>query len=265
MKRGILPLGALLLCVSAIGTTAAAQTQLTIYPDQSVGVLSEDPGFGERWSETILPFGNYVGLASGNDVFCRTYLRFPLDSIPGDATVESATLLVYVDDWWPEDGSAPMSVYSVAAPWSVPSVNWDDMSAWPSLGAAAATTEVYSATAWFAWDITPLVNAWLGGAANNGLAIGAADLGSTVEDWAAARRLAADLPNTRPYLSVVYRTPPAPEPTQPPPDEPETPLLPVTGPSTGGPTDWLFLTAAGLLLAGAVSAAIKRLRAKTWV
>jgi hypothetical protein len=256
MKRLLLPLCAIALCAAALGTTAVAQSHLSVGPDQSVGVLSEDPGSGERWSETILPFGNYVGPDTGSDVFCRTYLRFPLGAIPADATIESATLQVYVDDWSPDAGSAPMSVYGVSAAWSAASIDWNNMSAWPALDAALATTDVSSAAGWYSWEITALVQAWRAGTPNNGLAVTSADLSSTADDWAAARRLTAGDPTTSPYLDIAYRTPePVPEPY-----EPEAPLLPVTGEDPTEPTDWLFLAAAGAVLGASLAFFIGRLR-----
>jgi hypothetical protein len=263
MRRATRSLGALALLLTALAATAVAQSQLRVGPDQSVGVLSEDPAYGERWSTTVLPIGNYVGPESGNDVFCRTYLRFPLGSIPADAQVDSATLRVYVDDYWPEPGSAPMAVYPVAVDWTPASVDWMDMGAWPALGAPVAATDVSSTAGWYSWDVTPLINGWLAGSANNGLAVAAANLTSTEADWAAARRLTAADAGTTPYLELTYRTPqPTAEPV-PEPAEPETVLLPVTGEEDSAEsTDWLLL-AAGLAVVGAgVVAAVERRRAR---
>jgi hypothetical protein len=116
------------------------------------------------------------------------------------------------------------------------------------------------------------------GTPNHGLAVAAADLGSTASNWAAARRLTADDPATRPYLEVIFSEPtPSPPPTatpkprrratsQPaaptatpvptPTPTPEPILLPVTG---GGPPSvgsWVLLVGGGLgLLAGLIGVA----------
>lgn len=251
---------AFILALCAIfGTGLLAQAQTTPptpppiqYPNLSVGVLSEDPGYGERWSTEIFSFGNYVGPTTGRDVFCRTYLRFPISSA---GSFTQAVLRVYVDDYWPGPGSAPMSVYPVAEDWPA-GVDWYDMATWPELGSPVATTRVTSDGGWFSWDVTRLVREWASGARPNyGLALAAADLNSLDANWAAARRLSAGDPATRPYLEITWVTPTptlvptaTPEPTVAPPPAPEpfptpTPvlaLMPETGRADGafGATGW---------------------------
>jgi hypothetical protein len=263
MKRMLFSITIVALGLVALTAVANAQTALQIYPDQSVGVLSEDPTIGDRWSRSILPFGNYVGPVSG-DVFCRTYLHFPLGGIPAGATVQSAAFHVYVDDFWPDDKGAPMSVYPVVVAWTEGGVDWNDSGAWPALGGASATTTVSASQGWYAWDVTSLVQGWVGGMDNSGLAVAAADLGSTTSNWAAARRLGASDASTRPYLEVVFSAPqPPPQPTSapeplPPSGEPspsastpEVVLLPVSG--EGGAVSavrWWGLAGVGVATAG---------------
>jgi len=241
MKRLLRSIAIAGLCLTALALPTRAQTSLQIHPDQGVGVLSEDPGSGERWSTSIFPFGNYIGATSGEDVFCRTYLHFPLDGIPAGATVQSATLHVYVDDFWPGPGGAPMSAYPVTADWT--GVDWDDVSTWPALGEGVATTDVSSTAGWYGWDVTSLVQGWLDGTPNYGLAAAAADLGSTANNWAAARRLTAEDPATRPYLEVTFSEPeptptatPQPPPPPPPTATPQPPAPPATPAPTSTPT-----------------------------
>jgi hypothetical protein len=281
MKRTLPSIAAIGLWLAVLALPAQAQDPLQIDPDQAVGVLSEDPASGERWSTSVFPFGNYVGPISGDDVFCRTYLRFPLDAVPAGSVVQSATLHVYVDDFWPGPGGAPMSVYAVTADWTPGGVDWTDRTAWPALGAAVATTDVSSTAGWYGWDVTGLVQDWLSGTPNYGLAVAAADLNSTASDWAAARRLTADDPATRPYLDVTWSEPtpiptpyppPSPTPTRKPPSEPTpqppaptvapAPILtptpePILLPETGGgplPAAFALLLVGGGLawLAGTV-------------
>ncbi|TET49653.1 MAG: DNRLRE domain-containing protein [Anaerolineales bacterium] len=261
MRRLLLPTCALALCLAGLGVTAAAQNSQQIDPDQSVGVLSEDPVTGDRWSTTVFPFGNYVGPDSGNDVFCRTYLRFPLGSIPSDATITSAMLRVYVDSFTSDPGSAAMSAYPVTTEWTPGSIDWYNSGAWPTLGSAVATTALTSDDGWFSWDVTGLIQGWMAGTPNRGLAVAAADLGSTAGDWAAARRDTASNPDTSPHLVVTFRT------ADPPPAEPSDPgvtLLPVTGEGPAQPTDWLLLAAAGFVLAAVLAVATGRRRVREW-
>jgi hypothetical protein len=259
VKRTLCSMIAAGLCIAALALSARAQPALQIVPDRSVGVLSEDPSSGERWSASIFPFGNYVKLDSGEDVFCRTYLHFPLDAVPAGSTVQSAMLYVYVDDYWPDAGGAPMSAYLVTVDWTPEGVDWYGMSAWPALGGAVATTTVTSDEGWFAWDVTGLVQGWLGDAPNYGLAVAAADLSSTASNWATARRLTANDPNTCPYLDVVFVEPtatatPTPTPTAtatptPSPPPTATPRPPASAPpATLVPTPTLVLTPEPILL-----------------
>ncbi|GEM_PF-1397987 len=200
-------------------------------PELSVGVLSRDPGYGPRWSTNVFPFGNYIGPQSGQDVFCRTYLRFAISSVPENANVH-ATLYVYVDDYWPGPGGAPISVYPVLEEWTPETVDWYDMAAWPELGQAVATTQVTSDGGWFTWEISGLVREWGTGARPDyGLALAAANLYSTADNWAAARRLTADDPGTRPYMALYIEvpttaTPGTPLPTSPTATQPATPTAP---------------------------------------
>ncbi len=235
MKRTLCSITAAGLCLVALALIVRAQTALQIHPDQSVGVLSEDPIYDDRWSTSVFPFGNYTGTVSGDPVFCRTYLRFPLDGIPAGSTVQSATLYVYTDNFWPIPGSAPMTTYPVTEDWTPGGVDWYDTGDWPTLGGGVATTEVSSAMGWFAWDVTIPVQGWLGGAPNYGLAVAAADLSSAASNWATARRLTADDPAMRPYLEVIFFEP-TPTPSPPPPTAtPPTPPPPTSTPQPPAP------------------------------
>ena len=269
MKRTVLVATLAAICLVVLALAAYAQTSLQIQPDQSIGVLSEDPGSGEQWSASILPFGNYTGTTSGQLIFCRTYLHFPLNGVPAGSTIQSAALYVYVDDHWPDDSGAPMSVYPITVADWPEGDGWNDPIAWPALGGAVATTNVLPTEGWFSWDVTALAQGWLDGAPNYGLALAAADLGSTSSNWAAARRLTADNPDTRPYLEITYLAPtPTPEPTStpappaptapPPPAPAATPvpvptvtptpepiLLPETGGNVSSLAVWLLLLGGG--------------------
>jgi hypothetical protein len=269
MKRTLWALALATLFLTAPALTAGAQSPLQIQPDQGVGVLSEAPASGERSSGSVFPFGNYTGTVSGEPVYCRTYLHFALDGLPAGATVQAATLHVYADDFWPDDKGAPMSVYPVAVDWT--GSDWNDPAAWPALGGAAATTQVSASAGWFTWDVTTMVQGWLGGTANHGLAIAAADPASAADDWAAARRISAGDPTTLPYLEITYTAPPAtdtptptpkprptaePRPTAPPAEPEPTPtplpaiLLPESGAGSRAGALWLLAAGGLALLAG---------------
>lgn len=176
---------------------------------QSIGVLSETPAsWGSDASTAILTFGNYVGPISGRLIQTRTFLLFPLTTIPAGATIASATLQVYVNDW-PFGGAADLGVYRVAA-------LWDESLSWASRPATDSTllasTGVSAVEGWVSWDVTSLVQAWRGGAANYGFALGGAPTPEAMvgDGWAAAAvgRTAGDAPHA-PRLVVSYSLPSA--------------------------------------------------------
>ncbi len=223
---GILGVVGLVMAVMAVpiahGQGGTVTIQLGPSTGQNIGVLSEIPsGWSADSSTAVLPFGNYVGPVSGNDIETRTYLLFPLSAIPSGATVTSASLEVYVNDW-PFDGSASLGVYRVTA-------TWDETMTWATQPAAdgtlRASTAVSSVEGWATWDVTSLVQAWRSGTANDGFMLGGAPTPDARigDGWAAAAvgRTAGDAARA-PRLVVSYdQAAPTPTPWTPPADIPE--------------------------------------------
>jgi len=202
---------------------------------QSVGVMSKaPPGWNGDSNTASLPFGNYVGPVSREAIWARTYLLFPLSAIPARATVTSASLQVYVNDW-PFDGSASLGVYRVTASWDE-SLSWSTRPTTDSTLRAAA--DVSSVEGWVSWDVTSLVRAWQGDGANYGFMLGGAPTpdARAGDGWAAAAvgRTAADVTHA-PRLVVSYSRP-SPKPA-----------------SRGGPAD-IPEPGTALLLAGGLAA-----------
>ncbi len=202
-----------LLLILAATPTAHGQTggtatiQLGPGTGQSVGIFSEAPeSWGRDASTFILPFGNYVGLTSGRLVQTRTFLLFPLSAIPVGATVTSASLQVYVNDW-PFDGSAELGVYRVTTPWEE-SLSWASRPATDS--ALRASTDVSSIVDWVSWDVTSLAQAWRSDTPNYGFMLGGAPAPEAMagNGWAAAAvgRTAGDAAHA-PRLIVSYSFP----------------------------------------------------------
>jgi hypothetical protein len=148
----------------------AQATAVTILPSQTAGVISEDPGDGTPPSgSTYLPFGNYIGSISGLPIYSRSYLLFPLNAIPAGVMVTSARLEVDID-LFSFPGSGTFGAFNVTA-------TWDESMVWltraPSDATPATSTLIPSTPGTYTWDVTDLVNAWLGGAPNNGVMLAA--------------------------------------------------------------------------------------------
>ena len=156
----------------------------------ATAVLADD---GSPLATALLRFDNLFGAGAGQ--------------IPLGATITSATLSIYVLNGDPADG---VTVHRMLAPWSEAStfnaltngVQYDNIEA----GSATLATIDAGRTGWV--DVTglaSLVQAWLGGAANEGWAFQSA----SADDWtfASSEYATAAL---RPYLSVSYVPPQAP-------------------------------------------------------
>jgi len=189
---------------------------------RSIGLLSEIPqGWSGDASTEVLPFGNYIGPISGNNIQTRTYLWFPLSSIPSNATLTSASLEVYVNEW-PFAGSADLGVYRVVE-------SWNESLSWASRPTAdnslLASTIISSAEGWVSWNVTSLLQSWRGGTDNFGLMLGSAPAPDNMagNGWAAAAvgRTASDTSHA-PRLVVSYSlSSPTPVPWAGPADIPE--------------------------------------------
>jgi hypothetical protein len=192
---------------------------------RSVGVFSQRPtGWSTDASSEILVFGNYIGPSSGTTHEARTYLYFPV-SLPADATIQSATVQVYVFDW-PFDGSADLGAYQVLADWNE-SMVWAGRPAASNAPVDSTTRSSADGAGWMQWTVTNLVGGWANGSvANQGLMLSSAPMPDTLagNGWAVAGygRMWADI-NLTPVLTITYSTGPVEIP------EPGTWLLVVGG------------------------------------
>ncbi len=215
-------IGLLLAGLALAGPAGAASNAIVIPVARNLGVFSTVPvGWGSDHSTAVLAFGNYVGPETGQTHQCRSYLWFPLETIPADATVSAAMLEVYVDDW-PFAGSGDMGVYRVMIP-------WDEDFDWGTRPAAdpmpLATAAIQSTAGWRSWDVTTEVGAWLvGKLPNHGLMLAGAPRPESMigNGWACAGpgRTSGD-PAHAPRLVVTY--------TLPPPEIPEPATLVLAG------------------------------------
>lgn len=114
---------------------------LQVWPDRSVGVISELLQGATSHADTqVLPFGA-ISASSGEMVEARTYLHFPIGAFPLGTQVKRATLYTYVDST-SGLGEAAFGTYRVLDAWDT--TGWEgDPADWPELlPAPIAITEV---------------------------------------------------------------------------------------------------------------------------
>jgi len=97
----------------------------------------------------------------------RSYLRFNLNSIPTDTTLESATLELYMD--YSELEPLSTVVAPAAAPWEEDELTWNTRPG--SLGVYSSGSHS-RAEGWKTWDVTALAQDWISGTlANDGMVV----------------------------------------------------------------------------------------------
>lgn len=221
--------GLLLVELSGVRTLALPPAQatqtVTLTTDQEVSVgynadLDEKVAYDS--TEDGLRFGNYVAPAPhpGRSYF-RTYLHFSLGSLPANATVQQATLSLYVfDRRFPEGGDLDAGAYRVTTDgWTevglkdTTSWSWDTLPTF--LSTPEMTTTVSAMEQWYSWDVTALVQAWHGGSAHNYGVMLSGDPEGGVAQAVGARSRAGAMPDLGPRLVVTYTLPPTPTPQPP--------------------------------------------------
>lgn len=161
-----------LLCVSAAAFAlfcAASAQNIPVSKDATVFMDKESSNFG---AQPLLD----VGPAS------NVYLQFDLSAIPAGATVQKATLRLFMSHY-KADGN--LAVYTLADGFTETGLTWDNAS---SLAAAVAGStpvflDVTNRNNFVQIDVTSAVQDWLSGAApNNGLALVTTDTGNWAFD-----------------------------------------------------------------------------------
>ncbi len=220
---------------------------------RSVGIFSKQPtGWSKPSSTSVLAFGNYYGVQSGEAVYARAYLWFPLPPVPQGYVLSEAVLAVHTLDEqpWPFEGEASFGLYRVLAAWDE-GMTWDSRPPVDSQSLAQTVVSSAGGVQWVQWDVTALVTAWLEGAVpNHGVLIAAVPVPDAPPDqsgnWAVAAhgRMITDTA-LAPRLALRYALAPTPTPTftstpQPPTSTPQpptsTPRPPVPPPPSPTPT-----------------------------
>jgi len=193
------------------------------------------------WQPTTA-FGTAQELQVHNPGVKRPLIRFDLSGIPTGSTATRATLYLFTNYYQQTTNDLLVTLHEVLRPWSELEATWERASSstpWGREGADDTTSDraeafVASGTikatyTWYSFDITPLVNKWLGSPQSNyGLII--LSSGNTQE----FRFLSSDSVDIsrRPKLEV-YWIPPTPTPTVTPTN---TPTVTPTSTPTHTPT-----------------------------
>lgn len=109
-------------------------------------------------------------LAQGNGAQ-RLYLFFPVNSIPANATIQSAFLRAFLNGASP-NGDAPMGLLArfLTSPWDASTLTWANFN--PSWGAEIGVGQIPPNTGWIEANVTSPVQEWVSGTrANNGILI----------------------------------------------------------------------------------------------
>ena len=223
MRKGtVWLLVGLLWVLPSMGSLAQGTHTVTLASAQEVAVgyhdgLDQKIAYGP--ADDGLRFGNYIAPdPRPGDARFRTYIQFDLGALPAGATIQQATLSMYVyDRRFPDGGALDVGAHQVTSGWTqaglMNTANWT----WGSLPAfqstPVATAHVDAMGQWYSWDVTSLAAGWQSGAQPNlGLMLCETPLGSA-NQGVGARSRDGSRPDLGPRLVVTYAGSPPPPPT----------------------------------------------------
>ncbi len=185
-------------------TPTSIVLQLCAVADTYVDEHFSDVNFGDNLSLR-------VGFSSIVDTFHqRTLMRFALSAIPANALVQSATLEAYLIRGSGSLAQVNIGVHRVASSWSESSLTWNNQ---PAINTSPESAIWMDATPGYkSWDVMSLVQGWLSGVANHGLAL----IGPQTNWWSREFSSREGQHCPRLVLSIVSTTPiltPTPTPT----------------------------------------------------
>jgi chitodextrinase len=194
---------------------AAAATQTVVLQQGLNGYQGTDDTYINNNSKTV----NYGSLT--NIYFSRSdqksLLRFDLSSIPANATINSATLGVYIYGYNNNGGGNTIRAHRALQNWSESAATWNIYAAgqnWQAAGmgsgtdytasvAATATVGYTPANVWGNFTLTSLVQSWVNGsAANQGVMLLA---GNGPRPYIYSSEYAGNAA-LRPKLTITYTT-----------------------------------------------------------
>ena len=184
-------------------------TTVTIQPGSADG---NDTCLLQNWPDDFSNGdGKSIGIDSANNKNIRPLLKFNLSSIPSDAVVQNATLLV---DLMTGNKANPITfnLYALIANWTEAEASWNSASSaqpWTTPGGDYDPFIFYRGTmtktvGWYPIDVSTLVEFWIKGIfANHGM-IMVADNGDNTVSWKYFYSSEENTPAVRPKLVVTY-------------------------------------------------------------
>ncbi len=193
------------LAVSA--TSVTLQEGLNGYTGTSDADINTYSPTANTGSATTLRLGAYGDL--------KSVFKFDLSSIPSNATINSATLGLYVQNSPNNGGGDTVSLHRIFTPWTEPTVNWNILGADSNYSASAESSPNVGYTptnVWVSFPLTSLVQGWVNGSVSNNGVMLLPDNGPQVITVSSENSSTA----LRPKLDIDYTVPsstPAPTPT----------------------------------------------------
>jgi len=146
--------------------------QEKLFSQASHEVTIQRGAFGEVhdayiWESEPDNNGNWENLYTGryDEGYKITLLRFDLSSLPAGAVVEVARLAIYQSEG---GGERLVRAYRIAQNWGEDSVTWRNFALGDGVARGSFSAE---GTGWKSMEITALVQEWVDGSANHGLAL----------------------------------------------------------------------------------------------
>jgi hypothetical protein len=170
---------------------------VSLRPEADAYVFSATPTTNYGTTPTL-----YVGSQSVNATG-RALLRFDLSAIPAGATVLDASFQAYLTQTSTSPSKLDVELKQITQPWEETSVSWRT-----PLGYAAPyiTNGEKTASGYYSWNVTSLVQTWVRGAPNRGFALVSQKEGAPVWHGFASKESDASPPHP-PRLVITYRRP----------------------------------------------------------
>jgi hypothetical protein len=174
---------------------AAPDATITLNPVADAYVYSASPTTNYGTAPTL-----YVGSQS-TSATGRALLRFDLSSIPAGSTVQSASFQAYLVQTSSSPATLDVELKRIDAPWQEGTVTWNTQ---PGYTGANNVIGVGKTMGYYSWDVASLVQTWVNGNPNYGLALMSKNESTLGWRGFASRESTAPPPNP-PRPVVTYR------------------------------------------------------------